>query len=184
MSVETTGPTTGGTPRIGADVPRSRPRPAWVPAPGGARPARPDSRRESVRPPGRRGAVLLAPTRPRVGGGTDRPTGAGLPAAVVVRRRRAVAMVVLALVLGVLVGVLVSLAGPAAGAAAPVGAVPASTTVTVVSGGESLTEVARRVSPGAEADAVVARIRELNGLSGSGVAPGRVLVVPSDAPAP
>jgi hypothetical protein len=40
------------------------------------------------------------------------------------------------------------------------------------------------VSPGADAGAVVARIRELNGLSGSGVAAGRVLVVPSGAPAP
>jgi hypothetical protein len=119
-----------------------------------------------------------------VGGGTDRAIGAGLPASLVVRRRRAAAAVVLALVLGVLVGVLVSLAGPTGGAAEPAGAVPASTTVTVVSGGESLTEVARRVSPGADADAVVARIRELNGLSGSGVAAGRALVVPSGAPAP
>ncbi len=187
MSVETTGCTTGGTPETGAEVPRARPCPPGPSTPAGTRPSRPDVRRETVRPAGRPGpgrtATALPPVRPRVGGGTARAVVACGPPIAVVRRRRAVATVVLALVLGVLVGVLVSLVGPTSGAVPGV-AVPARTTVTVVSGGESLTDVARRVSPGVDAEVVVARIRELNGVSGSLVAPGRPLVVPVGTTAP
>ncbi|HSK62112.1 MAG TPA: LysM peptidoglycan-binding domain-containing protein, partial [Actinomycetospora sp.] len=62
--------------------------------------------------------------------------------------------------------------------------VPEGTTVAVVGAGESLSEVAARVAPGADAGVVVVRIRELNGLDGadgSAVAPGRPLVVPAPA---
>jgi hypothetical protein len=158
--------------------------------PAGTRPARPADVWGPVRPAGRRGPAALPAVRPRVaGGGAGGVVGAGgvavRPVAVppaVARRRRVVAAAVLGVVLGVLLGVLVALASPAGGAAgAPV---PAGTTVAVVGAGESLSDVAARVAQGADAGAMVVRIRELNGLEGadgSEVAPGRPLVVPAPA---
>jgi hypothetical protein len=57
--------------------------------------------------------------------------------------------------------------------------VPSETTVVRVKPGESLWELAGRVAPGADASAVVERIRELNGVDG-GVQPGQPLTVPSE----
>ena len=154
--------------------------------PAGTRPARPADVWGPVRPAGRRGPAVLPAVRPRVaGGGAGGGGGVALrPVAVppaVVRRRRVVAAAVLGVLFGVLLGVLVALVSPAGGAAAPV---PAGTAVAVVGAGESLSDVAVRVAPGADAGAVVVRIRELNGLDGadgSAVAPGRPLVVPAPA---
>jgi hypothetical protein len=58
--------------------------------------------------------------------------------------------------------------------------VPDRTTVVRVEPGESLWELAGRVAPGSDADAVVARIQELNGGLEGGVTPGQPLTVPSE----
>jgi hypothetical protein len=173
--VEVPGPRGGGAAGQGV---RTRP--------AGTRPARPADVWGPVRPAGRRGPAVLPAVRPRVAGGVGRVGGVAVrPVAVppaVARRRRVVAAAVLGVVLGVLLGVLVALVSPVAGAAAA--PVPAGTAVAVVGAGESLSDVAARVAPGADANAVVLRIRELNGLdgaAGSAVAPGRPLVVPAPA---
>ncbi|MFC4833367.1 hypothetical protein, partial [Actinomycetospora chibensis] len=137
----------------------------------------------------RRGPAVLPPTRPRVAGGGATParTARAVDAPVapaVLRRRRIVAVAVLGVVLGVLLGVLAGFAMPLGGAAAA--PAPAGTTVTVVGAGESLSDVAGRVAPGSDADAVAGRIRELNelgGPDGSALTPGRPLVVPVPAAA-
>ncbi|PVZ14324.1 LysM peptidoglycan-binding domain-containing protein [Actinomycetospora cinnamomea] len=181
MSVGTTGPqgrcdVEVAGPHGDAVVPPVRPAPA---RPAGSRPARPDDVRGPVRPAGRRGPAVLPPVRPRVAAGRDpRPAGGPARPAVapaVLRRRRVLAAAVLGVVLGVLLGVLVALLVPVGAATAPA---PAGTTVAVVEAGESLSDVAARVAPGADTGAVVARIRELNTLEHAAVAPGRPLVVP------
>ncbi|HEV2783161.1 MAG TPA: LysM peptidoglycan-binding domain-containing protein [Actinophytocola sp.] len=58
--------------------------------------------------------------------------------------------------------------------------VPNRTAVVRVEPGESLLELAERVAPRSDPAAVVERIRELNGLSGSEVRPGQPLRVPSE----
>lgn len=57
--------------------------------------------------------------------------------------------------------------------------VPESTTVLWVRGGESLWEVAGRAAPDSDRDAVIDRIRELNGLGDALVRPGQPLTVPA-----
>lgn len=62
----------------------------------------------------------------------------------------------------------------------PSGVVPQRTVLVQVHQGESLWTVARRVSPDAPADAVVAKIRQLNDLTAESVLfPGELLRVPS-----
>lgn len=79
-------------------------------------------------------------------------------------------------VLGVVVCLAVIGVGLLAGAGpAPV---PEATTVVRVQPGESLWELADRVAPGADAEAVVGRIQELNGLQSSALRPGQPLRVP------
>lgn len=56
--------------------------------------------------------------------------------------------------------------------------IPVKTAVTRVGGGETLWDVARRVAPQADQDAVVHRIRQLNGIVGSAIEPGQPLQVP------
>ncbi|WP_345342532.1 LysM peptidoglycan-binding domain-containing protein, partial [Actinomycetospora succinea] len=135
--------------------------------------------RGPVRPAGRRAPAALPPVRPRVAGGgatAPRERIAAEVTPVVLRRRRVAAVAVLGVLLGALVGVLLGLVVPSG---APAGPAPTGTTVAVVGAGESLTDVAGRVAPGADTGAVVTRIRELNGLDGSAVAAGRPLVVPA-----
>ncbi|MDL5156413.1 LysM peptidoglycan-binding domain-containing protein [Actinomycetospora termitidis] len=96
-----------------------------------------------------------------------------------VRRRRAVAVVVLGAVLVALLALAVRLGGEVAAVAPGDGPVPTGSTVAVVAPGETLLEVAERVAPGADPAAVAERIREANRLSSSLVAPGRPLVVPA-----
>lgn len=156
-----------------------------APGPVAPCPVRPAGRRDAVRPAGRAGALSLPPVRPLPsaaphGGGraSGHAVWSGSARPEVVRRRRAVAVAVLAVVLAGLLVVAVRLVAGAPGAegTAPV---PAGSAVTVVAPGESLVDVARRTAPGADTDAVVARIRADNGLSSSLVASGRPLVVPA-----
>jgi hypothetical protein len=153
-------------------------RPAAAPAPGPA--TRPAGRRDARRPAGRAGALVTPLVRPvpvsgRVGADVSARTHAR---AVVLRRRRTVATVVLGAVLLGLVVLAVRLGG-AAVADAPSGPVPAGSAVVVVAPGETLVEVAHRSAPAADTDAVVARIRTDNHLVGSTVTAGRPLVVPA-----
>jgi len=99
------------------------------------------------------------------------------PWEVVVRRRRFAAVVGLSVLLGALLVVGVDLSGPE-GAASPTGSVPEAVTVTVVGEGETLSDVARRSVPRAEAEATMSRIRALNALPDSSVRAGRPLTVP------
>jgi hypothetical protein len=179
MAVDTTrgeavDTTRGESAAAGAVPCRPTGHPATRPVPPGPRPVRPAERPAPGRPGGRRAAPELPAVRPRVHGGTRRAGVAGVAPLRVVHRRRRVAVVALGLALAVLVAVAVSLLD-----GAPVGAVPSSTTVTVVGAGESLTDVARRSAPGADAGATVERIRELNTLSSSSLTAGRPLVVPA-----
>jgi hypothetical protein len=120
----------------------------------------------------RRGATAAPPSRrrvtaaPRVVHRTDcAPQRPHLPMAWLL----AVAGVACAAVVGL--GVL-----SGSGAAS----VPDRTTVVRVEPGESLWELAGRVAPGSDADAVVARIQELNGGLEGGVTPGQPLTVPAE----
>jgi hypothetical protein len=57
---------------------------------------------------------------------------------------------------------------------------PGGITLVEVRQGESLWELASRVAPESPPQEVVARIRELNGMSGSFVHPGQPVLVPDD----
>ncbi|MGH3787001.1 MAG: LysM peptidoglycan-binding domain-containing protein [Pseudonocardiaceae bacterium] len=57
--------------------------------------------------------------------------------------------------------------------------VPVETAVAQVGAGETVWDVARRVAPQSDQRAVVERIRQLNGIVGSAVAPGQQLQVPN-----
>lgn len=132
-----------------------------VPAPRVARPAalRPVRRGPAHRPPTRRRVVRV---------GAPRVVASCAP-----RRPRLSAVWVLAVALAACAAV-VGL-GALSGAVEP--SVPSETTVVRVKPGESLWELAGRVAPGADASAVVERIRELNGVDGA-VEPGQPLTVP------
>jgi hypothetical protein len=60
-------------------------------------------------------------------------------------------------------------------------AVPDRTATVTVGSGETLWDIARHYSPDADSDAVVARIRQLNGLGDATVVPGLPLTVPVEA---
>ncbi|MDQ3151828.1 MAG: LysM peptidoglycan-binding domain-containing protein [Actinomycetota bacterium] len=77
------------------------------------------------------------------------------------------------------VGVVCGLAVLGQGAGVP--DVPGAVAEVRVGAGETLWDVADRVAPGSDEQAVVARIRELNGLTGSAVRPGQELLVPDGA---
>ncbi|QCQ90791.1 LysM peptidoglycan-binding domain-containing protein [Rhodococcus sp. SGAir0479] len=77
----------------------------------------------------------------------------------------------------VTVGVVVGLEALANLSGAP-GGVPAQTAVVQVRSGETLSDVAARVAPGAPVGAVVDRIRQLNEMSGSGVRAGQTVLAP------
>jgi len=59
------------------------------------------------------------------------------------------------------------------------GSVPESTTVVRVQPGQTLWEIAEESAPGSDTDAVVSRIRELNGLGEVALRPGQPLTVPA-----
>jgi predicted Zn-dependent protease len=84
-----------------------------------------------------------------------------------------------AVLVGVAAVVALAFVGLGSFAGAMTGAdVPKTTTVVRVAPGESLSELAARMAPGSDVDAVVAKIRELNVLSGSAVTSGQPLTVP------
>jgi hypothetical protein len=145
-------------------------------------PTRPAPRRDACRPAGRP-AALVVPATPlpaSVGRVNCSDVIHVAPApAVVLRRRRTVAAVVLAVVLVGLLALVVRLGADVVGPAGPAAPVPAGTAVTVVAPGETLLDVAARVAPDSERSAVAERIRAANHLSSSLVTPGRPLVVPA-----
>ncbi|CRK55771.1 Peptidoglycan-binding LysM [Alloactinosynnema sp. L-07] len=124
------------------------------------RPARPIGQGR-LRPPTRRRRVNVAHV---VAGPECAPRRAPLPVVVLL----GVATVVALAFLG-----LGAFAGSMAGAD-----VPRTTTVVRVEPGESLSELAARMAPDSDVTAVVAKIRELNGLTGSMVRVGQPLTVP------
>ncbi|HJQ48647.1 MAG TPA: hypothetical protein VJ870_20325 [Amycolatopsis sp.] len=66
----------------------------------------------------------------------------------------------------------------------PGAAVPERTATVTVGSGRSLWDLAREYAPGADADAVVTRIRQLNGLGDAAVVSGLPLTVPIAAQLP
>ena len=105
---------------------------------------------------------------------------ANAPVRLTARGRRLARTLVIALALVVtLVAAIV--AGIPSSQAGDGAAVPATATV-VVQPGQTLWEVARGVATGVDVRETVARIKDLNGLSGAGsdtVVPGQALVVPA-----
>ncbi len=61
------------------------------------------------------------------------------------------------------------------------GGVPDHTATVTVGAGQSLWDMAREYAPSADTDAVVARIKQLNGLGDATLVPGLPLTVPVDA---
>ena len=90
------------------------------------------------------------------------------------RRLARTAVIVLALV----AALAFSIAGRSASSQATDGPAVAATTTVVVQPGQTLWSVARTLSPDTDVRETVARIQELNGLTGSSVIPGQSLVVP------
>lgn len=138
-----------------------------------ARPCPNRGRDASRQPVPVRPAEPLQPTeRPRRS--ASQPVGLAPPGYPVARRGdvlRLLAVVVatVAVVCGLAV------IGQGAGAADAPGAVAEAR----VGAGETLWNVAERVAPGSDEQAVVARIRELNGIAGSAVRPGQEIRVPA-----
>lgn len=100
------------------------------------------------------------------------PPSRPAPSLLRVRARVAVACALLLVVAAGAVCGLASLAGSEAAA------VPVQTGVVQVHQGETLSELAARVAPGAPSSEVVQRIVQLNALSGVSVRAGQTLVVP------
>lgn len=117
-----------------------------------------------------------APSRPAV-----RTTSGARPLRLTRRARRlARTVVVLVLVVAALV-----VSGLSRGAVSQAGTGPAvsGTRTVVVQPGQTLWTIARSLTPEADPRETVARIQELNNLSGSGsvsVRPGQALVVPAE----
>lgn len=63
------------------------------------------------------------------------------------------------------------------------GAVPERTATVSVGRGQTLWDLAREYSPGSDPEAVVVRIRQLNGLPDAVLVPGLPLTVPVESPA-
>lgn len=92
------------------------------------------------------------------------------------RGRRLARTLIVALAL---VGALAfSVAGRSATSQATDGPAVAATTTVVVQPGQTLWSVAQSLSPDTDVRETIARIQELNGLTGSSVKPGQSLVVP------
>jgi LysM repeat protein len=114
------------------------------------------------------------------------PSGAAAPRPVagsdavplrLTRRGRRLARTVIVL-LAVLTALVLSVASRQAPVQAGTGPATSATTTVVVQPGETLWTVARGLSADADVRETVARIQELNGLSGSTVRPGQSLIVP------
>jgi hypothetical protein len=132
---------------------------------GGPRPAA-ATRRHLERSPVRRPAGLAVAPPARL------PVTSCGPA---YRRRRLIALILVALATAAVVAGLLTLR-----AAAADDGVPQRTAVVEVHSGETLWDLAERVAPQSPPQAVVERIRELNGIRGSTVHPGQPLLVPDE----
>ena len=131
------------------------------PRTGVARPCRSDQRPRAIRP---------RPVGSRPVG--SRPVGSR-PFRSRLTRRGRIAIIAIATLAVVLLGPWRAFAG------APEGAVPLGwTTVTVVPGA-TLWEMAQSLDPAADPRAIIAEIKAANGLTGSQLSPGQVLLVPS-----
>lgn len=138
-------------------------------------PARPDRPIRALRP------VRCRPGN-ELGAGRRPPRLVAAPRVarpVVCAPRRPVRGVGWLVLIGVLVFVVTLSIGWAGGGgrsgAAPV---PQSAALVQVRPGETLWDIAQRLAPASSPDAVVARIRQLNSLSGDVVRPGELLAVP------
>jgi nucleoid-associated protein YgaU len=149
-----------------------------------ARPATPSATRQAARPAARvaAGRPAVAPgigVRPTLVLERPRPASGAHPLRLTRRGRRlARTLVVLAALVAALV---LSVAGRSATSQAGDGAAVPATTTVVVQPGQTLWSVARGLSADADVRETVARIQELNGLSGTAgntVRPGQQLVVP------
>jgi hypothetical protein len=118
---------------------------------------------DTERPPGRRAAI----SAPRV----LAPVACG--------HRRAPVPLPMVVVLGIAVFAATLGLAMLANAGPDTPTVPDHTAVVRVLPGENLLQLAERVAPGSDPSAVVDRIRELNGLTGSAVRPGQPLTVPA-----
>ncbi len=93
------------------------------------------------------------------------------------RRGRRLARTVIVL-MAVLTALVLSVASRQTPVQAGTGPATSATTTVVVQPGETLWTVARGLSADADVRETVARIQELNGLSGASVRPGQSLIVP------
>jgi len=107
---------------------------------------------------------------------TAAPTSSVAPVRLTRRGRRLARTVVI--VLALVAALAFSIAGRSASSQAGDGPAVAATTTVVVQPGQTLWSVARTLSPDTDVRETVARIQELNGLTGSSVIPGQSLVVP------
>lgn len=126
-------------------------------------------------------ATLYAATPTGVRTVTEAPapaavTTAGAPIRLTQRGRRLARTAVVALAL--VAALAFSIAGHSASSQATDGPAVAATTTVVVQPGQTLWSVARTLSPDTDVRETVARIQELNGLTGASVKPGQSLIVP------
>ncbi|MFT3662629.1 MAG: LysM peptidoglycan-binding domain-containing protein [Gordonia sp. (in: high G+C Gram-positive bacteria)] len=124
------------------------------------------------RSPDRNGTGRRAAPAPRTRGAST----AGPAAAEASARRRRAAGLLVGAGLAVVVAVMGVLGADYADAVTPG---PAATEVVHVRTGETLSELAARIAPDQPESAVIAMVRELNGLETSGLRPGQALLVPA-----
>ncbi|WP_298444639.1 LysM peptidoglycan-binding domain-containing protein [Gordonia sp. (in: high G+C Gram-positive bacteria)] len=151
---------TGRSPQSRTGVPRT--------VPAAARSNIPE-RRERVRIPGVASAGSNTPAT------TARPSSA--PARRTAGSRRRWAAGVLAGLAAAIIAAVMGVAGHDYQSAAT--GTPAATQVVHVRSGESLSSLAERIAPELPAESVIATVRNLNGLDGTGLRPGQALVVPA-----
>lgn len=116
-------------------------------------------------------AIYAAPALPGLRPAGARRQGSERPASLRITRRGRLVILAIALLVVLLPG-----AWRAMATAQVEG--PATVAVTVQPG-DTLWGIASQVDPGADPRALIAEIRELNGLTQSGLVPGQVLVVPA-----
>lgn len=132
-------------------------------------------------PAGAPASVRCRPTgrdrrRVRPFAGAGRAPAVSPRAARIMRRRRRVALAVVTTFAAALTWLAILVGGQLEAAAAQ--QAPAATQVVHVRSGESLTSLAQRIAPGHSPEAVVAMLRELNGLADSALLPGQALIAP------
>jgi len=122
-------------------------------------------------------AARRMPRSASSGAAAPRPVGSDAVPLRLTRRGRRLARTVVVL-LAVLTALVLSVASRQTPVQAGTGPATSATTTVVVQPGETLWTVARGLSADADVRETVARIQELNGLSGASVRPGQSLIVP------